>query len=141
MPLKCFFTYPSAQVARHSPLCSCRPFTHSVQFMRETHCVQVCKHIVHTPASMKEPLSHVLTHLLFCNRRLFEHVRQSFSVGPMHDSHVEWHEWQWPLSKYSAVKNKVLLKEKLTQDKVRPSADTWENIKYSCFSFYKKVGS
>lgn len=96
------FTYPSAQVARHSPLCSCNPFTHSVQFIRETHWVQVCKQRVQIPASMKYPLSHVLTHLLFWRSKLFEHVKQSFSVGPMHVSQVEWHEWQRPLSEYSA---------------------------------------
>lgn len=33
---------------------------------------------------------------------MFEHVKQSFSVGPMHVSQVEWHEWQRPLSEYSA---------------------------------------
>lgn len=97
-----FFTYPSAHVEWHSPLCSCNPFTHSVQFIRDTHCVQVCKHRVQIPASMKYPLSHVLTHLLFCSSKLFEHVKQSFSVGPMHVSQVEWHEWQRPLSEYSA---------------------------------------
>lgn len=96
------FTHPSAQVERHSPLCSCNPFTHSVQFMRETHCVQVCKQRVQIPASMKYPLSHVFTHLLFWRSRLLEQVRQSFSVGPMQVSQVEWHEWQRPLSKYSA---------------------------------------
>lgn len=96
------FTHPSAQVERHSPLCSCNPFTHSVQFIRDTHWVQVCKQRVQIPASMKYPLSHVLTHLLFWSSKLLEHVKQSFSVGPMHVSQVEWHEWQRPLSAYSA---------------------------------------
>lgn len=44
--------YPSAQVVRHSPLCNCRPLAQAVQFIRETHCVQVCRHLAHTPASM-----------------------------------------------------------------------------------------
>lgn len=98
--------YPSAHVARHSPLCNWSPLTHSVQFIRDTHWLQVCKHKVHAPASMKYPLSHVFTHLLFCNSKFGAHDRQSFSVGPVQVSHVEWHGWHRPLSKYSAISNR-----------------------------------
>lgn len=46
-------THPSAQVVLHSPLCNCKPFAHDVQFIRDTHCVHVCKHFAQMPASMK----------------------------------------------------------------------------------------
>lgn len=45
-------TYPSAHVVRHSPLCNCNPLTHTVQFIRDTHCVHVCRHFAQTPASI-----------------------------------------------------------------------------------------
>lgn len=62
----------------------------------------MCKQRVQIPASIKKPFSHELTHLLFCNSKLFEHVKQSFSVGPRQVSQVEWHEWHRPFSEYSA---------------------------------------
>lgn len=47
-----YVTYPWAHVVRHSPLCNCNPLAQAVQFMRDTHCVHVCKHFAHTPASI-----------------------------------------------------------------------------------------
>lgn len=47
-----YVTYPWAHVVLHSPLCNCNPLAHAVQFIRDTHWVQVCKHFAQTPASM-----------------------------------------------------------------------------------------